>query len=301
MDFRKYETNQFTLEAAEGNLVKYIKEIFLSFTEYAKDGEYKYTFESSDDEILVYFDRLKLERVFYNLISNAFRYTPKGGTISVNIKKEANDIVIEVEDSGVGIAKENIDKIFELFFEIPTHKNAQVNYNKGSGIGLSIVKNIVLLHKGTIDVKNKNDKGVIFTVTLPLDKKHLTPEEIISDFKISDDVSQYISQLDIIETIDTDDVNDLVVQEDKYTVLIVEDHKVLRSFMKNLLKKEYNVIEAENGKKGLKKALDHVPDLIISDVVMPEMVGTELCAKIKENIKTSHIPVILLTLSLIHI
>ena len=295
MDFRKFENNQFILESAEGNIVKFLKEIYLSFTEYAKDGGYTFNFNTSDEEILVYYDRYKFERVFFNLLSNAFRYTPKGGVISVNIKKEASDIIIEVEDSGVGIAQENIDKIFELFFEIPTHKNAQVNYNKGSGIGLSIVKNIVLLHKGTIDVKNKNDKGVIFTVTLPLGKKHLAPEEIISDFKISDDVSQYISQLDIVETIDTDDVTDLVVQEDKYTVLIVEDHKVLRSFMKNLLRKEYNVIEAENGKKGLKKALEHIPDLIISDVVMPEMVGTELCAKIKENIKTSHIPVILLT------
>lgn len=295
MDFRKFENNQFTLESAEGNIVKFLNEIFLSFTEYAKDGNYTYTFSTSDEEILVYYDRYKLERVFYNLISNAFRYTPKGGIISIYIKKEEKDIAIEVEDSGVGIAEANIAKIFDLFFEIPTHKNVEANYNKGTGIGLSIAKNIVELHHGTIDVRNKDTKGAVFKVVLPLGKEHLSEKEILLDFKISDDVSQYTSQLENSETIQGDDVNDLVVHEDKLTILIVEDHKVLRSFMKNLLKKEYNIIEAENGKKGLKKALEHVPDLIISDVIMPEMVGTELCAKVKENIKTSHIPVILLT------
>ena len=294
MDFRKFENNKFVLESAEGNIVKFLQEIFLSFTEYAKDGGYTFTFNASDDEIKVYYDRNKLERVFYNLISNAFRYTPKGGFISINIKKEAKHILIEVEDSGIGIAAENLNNIFELFFEIPAHKNSEVDYNKGSGVGLSIAKNIVLLHKGTIDVANKNDGGVVFTVSLPLGREHLSSEEIINDFKISDDVSQYISQLDVVETIE-EDLNDLIFQDEKYTILLVEDHKVLRSFMKNLLKKDYNIIEAENGKKGLKKALEHIPDLIVSDVVMPEMVGTELCAKIKENIKTSHIPVILLT------
>ena len=295
MDFRKFENNQFILEAAEGNIVKYIKEIYLSFTEYAKDGNYKFTFESSSEEILVYFDRYKLERVFFNLISNAFRYTPKGGEIAIKIKKEKNEICIEVEDSGIGIAKEHIDKIFDLFFEIPAHNNVQINYNKGTGIGLSIVKNIVTLHKGTINVENKETGGVVFKVIMPLGKNHLSEKEIVKDFKISDDVTQYISQLDIQDTKQDEDITDLEVTDEKLTILVVEDHKVLRSFMKNLLKDEYNVIGAENGVIGMKKALKFVPDLIVSDVIMPEMVGTELCAKIKENIKTSHIPVILLT------
>ena len=295
MDFRKFENNQFILEAAEGNIVKYIKEIFLSFTEYAKDGGYKFTFESSDEEILVYFDRFKLERVFYNLISNAFRYTPKGGEIAIKIRKEKNEISIEVEDTGIGIANEHIDKIFDLFFEIPTHNEVQINYNKGTGIGLSIVKNIINLHKGTIAVENKSTKGVVFKVNMLLGRKHLSDKEIVKDFKISDDVAQYKVQLDLPEIKEEEDINDLEVADEKLTVLIVEDHKVLRSFMKNLLKAEYNVIVAENGAIGLKKALKFVPDLIVSDVIMPEMVGTELCAKIKENIKTSHIPVILLT------
>ena len=182
-----------------------------------------------------------------------------------------------------------------MFFEIPAHNNVQINYNKGTGIGLSIVKNIVTLHKGSINVENKETGGVVFKVIMPLGKNHLSEKEIVKDFKISDDVTQYISQLDIQETKQEEDITDLEVTDEKLTILVVEDHKVLRSFMKNLLKDEYNVIGAENGVIGMKKALKFVPDLIVSDVIMPEMVGTELCAKIKENIKTSHIPVILLT------
>ncbi len=295
MDFRKLENDQVTLESANGNIVKFTKEIFLSFIEYAKDGGYDYTFETSDEEISVYFDRYKLERVFYNLISNAFRYTPKGGTINIKINHDHENLFIAVEDSGVGISEEHIDKIFDLFFEVPTHNQVQKNYNKGTGIGLSIVKNIVKLHKGSIDVTNKTSGGVVFKVTLPLGREHLLDSEIIPDFKISDDIAQYTAQLEPSETIENEDIDDLIVNEEKQTILLVEDHKVLRKFMKNLLKKDYNIIEAENGKIAFEKALKFVPNLIISDVIMPEMVGTELCSKIKENLKTSHIPVILLT------
>ncbi|MDR7370147.1 two-component regulator propeller domain-containing protein [Flavobacterium aquidurense] len=295
MDFRKLENDQVKLESANGNIVKFTREIFLSFIEYAKDGGYSYTFEAEEEEILVYFDRYKLERVFYNLISNAFRYTPKGGSINIKINHDHENLFIAVEDSGVGIANEHIDKIFDLFFEVPLHNNVQKNYNKGTGIGLSIVKNIVKLHKGNIDVSNKENGGVVFKVTLPLGRTHLLDSEIIEDFKISDDIVQYTTQLETGEIPEPEDIGDFVVDTEKQTILLVEDHKVLRTFMKNLLKKEYNIIEAENGKIAFEKALQHVPNLIISDVIMPEMVGTELCSKIKENLKTSHIPVILLT------
>ncbi|TEB41341.1 response regulator, partial [Flavobacterium circumlabens] len=131
--------------------------------------------------------------------------------------------------------------------------------------------------------------------TLPMGRAHLQEEEIIQDFRISDDIEQYTAQLETGEAVEPEDIDDFVVNSEKPTILIVEDHKVLRNFMKNLLKKDYNIIVADNGKTALEKALHHVPNLIISDVIMPEMVGTELCSKIKENLKTSHIPVILLT------
>lgn len=292
MDFRKLENNQFELQSAEGNIVKFLKEIYFSFSEYAKDGNYDYTFETSDDPILVYYDRSKLERVFYNLVSNAFRFTAKGGAIRMKVRKDDTHIYIGVEDTGVGISEEYVDKIFSRFFEIAAHNNSKEEYNKGTGIGLSIAKNIVTLHKGAINVKNNIEKGTLFEVSLPLGRAHLSDEEILPDFKTSDDLSQYEKQL---ESSIVDDIEDLVVDENKPVILVVEDNKPLRSFIKNLLKKEYTLVEAENGKVGLKKALELIPDLIISDVIMPEMVGTEMCSKVKENLKTSHIPVMLLT------
>jgi len=295
MDFRKLENNQFKLQSAEGNIVKFLKEIYFSFSEYAKDGNYQYTFETLEDPISVYYDRSKLERVFYNLISNAFRFTPKGGNIAIKVWSNEQSIFITVEDNGVGIAEEYFDKIFDRFFEIAIHNNPKEGYNKGTGIGLSIAKNIVTLHKGTITVKNNQPQGTIFEVALPLGRTHLLDEEILKDFKTSNDLTQYITQLETVPVDFEDDVEDLVTNETQPTILIVEDNKPLRSFIKNLLKKKYNIIEAENGKVGLQKALDNIPDLIISDIIMPEMVGTEMCSKIKENLKTSHIPIILLT------
>ena len=295
MDFRKMESNQLTLQAAEGNIVKFLKEIYFSFSEFAKNGNYTYTFESSDDPILIYYDRGKLERVFFNLISNAFRYTPEGGEIIIRLLRKEEELVIEVEDSGVGVAEQYLDKIFDRFFEIPIHNEPQKNYNKGTGIGLAIAKSMVELHKGSIEVKSKAGKGTIFSVNLPFGKLHLNENEILKDFKISDDLSQYESQLDLPIQMMEDELEVFEDTEKSATILLVEDNKPLRLFIKTLLKNDYHILEAENGKVALAQTLKHMPDLVVSDVIMPEMVGTELCAKIKENLKTSHIPVILLT------
>lgn len=295
MDFRKLENNQFKLEAAEGNIVKFLKEIYLSFNELGQDQNYNYTFETSDEEILVYYDRGKLERVFYNLLSNAFRYTPTGGNIHLRIQKEDTEINISIEDSGIGIAKENIDKVFDRFFEIEKPK-VNTPSNQGTGIGLSIAKNIVKLHKGRISVESEGiNRGSVFQVKLKLGKEHLAEEEIIKDFKFSEDLSLYATQVNNPESLLKEDIEDLVIDKELETILIVEDNASLRAFIKNLLKKDYNILEAENGKIALNIALKHMPNLIISDVIMPEMVGTDLCAQIKNNLKTSHIPVILLT------
>lgn len=294
MDFRKLENNQTKLEAAEGNIVKFLREIYLSFSEYAENGDYTYTFKTSHESMLVYYDRVQLERVFFNLISNAFRYTPKGGEISVEIEKEENEIKIAIKDSGVGIPEDSLAKIFDRFYEVEKPQPAE-NYNQGTGIGLSIAKNIVQLHQGKIIAENQSQGGAVFTVILKTGKEHLSEEDLIKDFKFSDDISQYVNQLEKPGKITKKEFDDLVLEEGKHTLLLVEDSEPLRSFMANLLKSEYNIIEAENGKVALEKTLKYMPDLIVSDVIMPEMVGTELCSQIKKNVKTSHIPVILLT------
>ena len=294
MDFRKLESERYRLQSAEGNIVKFLREIYLSFTEYAKAGNYTYTFETPDEEILVYYDRNKLEHVFYNLLSNAFRYTPNGGEIKLKVGRGNKNLIVEVKDSGIGIPDAYIDRIFDRFFEIGRPGKPE-NYNKGTGIGLSLAKSNVELHKGNISVKNRKSGGAVFKVKLPLGKEHLSGEEILTDFKFSDDISLYTGQSEKIEWQEEQEVHDLVTDESKNTVMIVEDNAALRAFIVNLIRKDYNVIEAENGKVAMKKALKYIPDLIVNDVIMPEMVGTELCASLKENLKTSHIPVILLT------
>lgn len=296
MDFRKLEHKKYALESAEGNLIKFLREIFLSFSEFAKGNGYDYTFETDEEQVLVYYDRPKLEQVFYNLISNAFKYTPAGGTIAIHVRKKESHVVIDVLDSGPGIPMEYKNKVFERFFEIPDYVAGDNPQNAGTGIGLSIAKSIIDLHKGEISVLNDTEVGSTFRVSLKLGRDHINDSEIIEDFKFSDDVELYASQLS--KTQNTDVVvspEQLIMDKDKDLVLVVEDNVPLRNFIKDILKDAYNVIEAGDGKEGLKQAIKYVPSLIVSDVIMPIMVGTEFCAKIKENIKTSHIPVILLT------
>lgn len=295
MDFRKLEHERVKLETAEGNIVKFLREIYLSFTEFAKGRNYDYTFESESQEILVYYDRPKLEQVFYNLISNAFKYTPQDGQIAIEIRTGEKDITIDVKDSGHGIPEEYRERIFDRFFEIPEYKRDMTEQGTGTGIGLSIAKRMIELHKGSIAVLGDTDKGSIFRVTLPLGKEHLQENEIIANFKFSDDLRLYTSQLEQGQENNEAIVSELLLDQEKYVILLVEDNTPLRNFMKDLLKEKYNVLEAGDGQEAMQKALKFVPDLIVSDVIMPRMVGTELCAKIKENIKTSHIPVILLT------
>lgn len=296
MDFRKLEHKKYTLETAEGNLVKFLREIYLSFSEFAKGNGYEYTFKADKEEILVYYDRPKLEQVFYNLISNAFKYTPVGGKIAILVKKEGESVVIDVVDSGPGIPKKYKDRVFDRFFEIPEYTKGNKVQSTGTGIGLSIAKSIVELHEGKVSVISSPKKGSTFRVIMKLGKTHINENDIIKNFKFSDDLELYTSQLN--ETIEEDifvNSEELLMDKERDVVLVVEDNVALRNFIKDILKETYNVLQAGDGKEAMRKALKHVPSLIVSDVVMPVMVGTELCAKIKENIKTSHIPVVLLT------
>ncbi|GAA3594162.1 two-component regulator propeller domain-containing protein [Flavivirga amylovorans] len=294
MDFRKLENKQSSLKAAKGNIVKFVNEIYLSFTELARIGNYTYNFEASPKEILVYYDREKLEQVFFNLLSNAFKYTPKQGNITVQIEKTKSTITMRVIDSGCGINEVHAKKLFDRFYQTPKQSEYHKQI-KGTGIGLSIVKNIVELHRGTVDVVSNAFGGSTFTVTLPLGKSHLHPKEIIKNFKFSDDISLYENPFQNKSLKKIVDFKNAVPIEEQATILVVEDNHSLRAFIKDVLKNSYNIIDASNGKEALSKVLKKAPDLIISDVIMPEMSGTELCEKIKNNVKTSHIPIILLT------
>lgn len=295
MDFRKLENDQDKMAASKGDFVEFLQSIYASFTEFAMEGNYTYQFNSSDELLFAYYDHNKLGQVFYNLISNAFRYTPKGGEISVNIINNKKHLLIEVIDTGVGIEDKYIDKIFNRFFEVPKDNIVKENYNKGTGIGLSIAKSIVKLHKGTIMVKNNIPHGVVFSVVLPLGKDHLLEDELLNESSNNEPMAAYEPPSYHSDPEALNDISDLKIDKDIPTILLVEDNETLRSFIKDLLQNDYNILEAENGKIALEKTLSYMPDLIISDIVMPVMQGTELCKKIKENIITNHIPVVLLT------
>ncbi|PIB34259.1 hypothetical protein BFP72_01835 [Reichenbachiella sp. 5M10] len=294
MDFRKMENKQAPLETAEGNLVKFVREVCLSFNTYARNGKYDYTFRSSEEDIRVYFDRDKLERVIYNLLSNAFKYTEEGGQVTVTVERLERAVEIRVLDSGQGIPQDTQDKIFDRFFQLPAH-TSQSQSQRGTGIGLALTKSIVDLHHGEIEVESQLGKGSTFCVRLLLGKEHLQPNEIMEDFKDSESLDHYQPE---VTTDWSDVIQDAIVQPkdpSAKTILVVEDNAEVRRFIRDILAADYNILEAENGRKGLEVAVREVPDLIISDVMMPEMDGIEFCAQAKSNLKISHTPFILLT------
>nr|WP_294898241.1 hybrid sensor histidine kinase/response regulator transcription factor [uncultured Pedobacter sp.] len=305
LDFRKFESGKMRLKAAEGNMVRFIKEVVMAFDSYAKYLKINLTVDAQSNSIKAYFDRDNFEKIIYNLLSNALKFTPEGGTVRVGIREEIKEgedgfVCISVEDNGKGIPENYLGKIFGEF----DHSNNDGDNPLGSGIGLAFTKALVQLHHGTISVHSeettRENKGFTkFTVKIPIGRKHLSEDEIIENYKTSEDIKRY--------SVDEGNIgNSLLVEERKQRflaeagnespiILIVEDNADVRDFLENHFKASFNVHTAENGRIGLEKALDLIPDIIISDVMMPEMTGTELCNEIKSNQATSHIPVILLT------
>ncbi|WP_172665910.1 two-component regulator propeller domain-containing protein [Flammeovirga sp. OC4] len=297
MDFRKLENNQVQLKAAKGNIVKFIKEIYLSFSQQAKIRSIDYTFTSEEEEVNAYYDRDQLEKVLYNLISNAFKYTSPKGAIGIAVAVQNEKVTIGIKDSGIGIEANHLEKIFDRFYMASQDGNRKKKRN-GSGIGLAIVKDIVDLHRGEIRVESEKGKGSHFIITLQLGHEHLNSDEIIENFKDSEDISQYYESEEYLEEVKNATIEleeDVESEEKEATILVVEDNSDISSFIHNILASRYKVHVAENGALGFQQALSIQPDLIISDVMMPVMDGIEMCSKIKSDDRTSHIPVMLLT------
>ncbi|WP_224994779.1 hybrid sensor histidine kinase/response regulator transcription factor [Cesiribacter sp. SM1] len=296
MDFRKFENNHLQLKAAEGNIVAFVQEVYLSFKQYADLHGVVYEFKSEASEMRLWYDRDKLERVIFNLISNAFKYTADNGHIQIEVKQVEGSVEIAVVDNGIGMAPEHLDKIFERFYEIEETDNFHKSkYRKGTGIGLALAKGIVDLHAGKIRVESRLHAGSTFTVSLPQGKDHLREDQIISDFRGSDDLANYQPIAALPASFAAASLQIPELPKDAPTVLVVEDNAEIRNFLVQLFRQEYNVIEAGNGREGMAEAVQHEPDIIISDVMMPVMDGIAFCQQLKSNIKTSHIPVILLT------
>ncbi|MEW7289620.1 hybrid sensor histidine kinase/response regulator transcription factor [Aquimarina sp. 2304DJ70-9] len=295
LDFRTFENKHYKLQAKKENLVPFLKEVFYSFKEYANIGNYCYSFENSTEEIQVYFDQNKLEKVFFNILSNAFKYTPKGGKIKVEIYQKNENALIEISDNGKGIDSDFMDKIFEKYYETASEIEYQKHFNQGSGIGLFIAKKAIELHKGEILVESKEGEGTKFTIVLKVGRDHLNDREIVKEHSLHEELFSYQDQLNQLGRFERTEFDSAPKKEDKPTILVVEDNDEFRDFVVEFLKKDYTVIQANNGRDGLKKARRILPDMIVSDVIMPIMEGTVLCSKLKNDSRTSHIPIILLT------
>lgn len=299
LDFRKAESGTINLLVAHGDLVSFVGEIYNAFEEISIEKEIQFNYHSQEKVLDAWFDNDKIEKILYNLLSNAFKFTPSGKPIDISIEKQFIDhqecAVIKVKDEGIGIPKEELSSIFERFYQAKKENNS---IHIGSGLGLAYTKHLVEIHKGTITIDSDQHSGTICTITIPISKEIYSNDSIIELLPNEYTFSYTKKEVkDIKESILTlqDSPQKIQLPEHTPTLLIVEDNKDLQEYLTNYFSNYYHVLSAINGEEGLKLTLEHSPDLIISDLMMPKMNGIEMCKIIKTDLKTSHIPVIILT------
>ncbi|HPF51318.1 MAG TPA: two-component regulator propeller domain-containing protein [Draconibacterium sp.] len=291
LDFRKMQTGNLKLNLTEDDIVSFLRNIVNTFNDYAIERDIKLTFNTLKKRLFVSFDPDKIEKIINNLLSNAFKYTEEKGSITVNLSlifdSESDDFVerevekqfieISIKDTGRGISNSNIEKIFMRFFQ----SDDGDKQSGGAGIGLALVKELVHLHKGKIFVTSKPGKGTKFTIRIPYNLAVENQEENVTSKKELSQGKELVKETEL-------NVGDRVM-------LIVEDNADVRQFIRNHFNSIYRIYEAVNGEDGWKRALDTIPDIIISDIIMPKVDGYELCKRLKNDERTSHIPVLLLT------
>ncbi len=299
IQFRKIESGKDSLAISTVDLVPFTQEIIESFRQHAADREIHLEFYPEPDALPACVDHKKLEKILINLISNAIKYNSKGGMVSLTLKESQGKAFFAVRDEGIGIAEENRNKIFESFYHNPTETVNTNGIEKSTGIGLSLTKSLVQIHRGEIHVESKLGKGSMFRVIIPIAKKYYTdlPEEsqmILSTYHLGEKVSMEF-ETDHYLPDQSEKESSETASKHAYSLLVVDDHASIISLLDNILSDKYVIHKARNGKKALDILEEERIDLVISDVIMPDMDGLTLCKKIKENIQTSHIPVILLT------
>jgi signal transduction histidine kinase/ligand-binding sensor domain-containing protein/DNA-binding response OmpR family regulator len=299
LDIRKSEAGLLKLRVTQGNIVIFVREIWDSFRNLATQRKIDFNFHTEEQEILAWFDYDQLEKVLFNLLSNAFKFTQDGGRISINITQEhANEeICIKVEDEGIGIPENQVENIFDRFYQV--EQSRKWARKSGTGIGLSLAKTIIEKHNGRITVQSKEEVGTAFFIFLKTGSTHFAPAEILSGSASDELASTFVvsdmgsaeASIEPVEVIE----NEVDFDDEFPTILIVEDNADIRSYLRSNLQADYNIIEAADGIEGMNLALANPPTLILADIAMPKMDGIELCSAIKTNPITSHIPFVLLT------
>jgi len=316
LDLSRLDSKKEQLQASEQDVIPFLKGIVANFESEAEQKKIKLEFQTSPAPLSFYFDNSKMEKVINNLLINAFNYTPLHGTITVSVSLQKPDseedshqeerVRISIKDSGPGIEPQQIDKIFDRFYQA---EHTKANGRQGTGIGLAIVKEYVQLHHGKVDVHSQLHKGTEFVLTFPKDKTHLPPESITTEtapVPPTGSPAPFPTQIswtppateDHAETdihLMTDETDEADTIDQPPTILVVEDNTDVRQYICESLVDDYTVIQAKDGTEGIEKALKFIPDLIVSDIMMPGKDGYQLCDTLKKDIKTSHIPIILLT------
>lgn len=306
LDFRKLELNKVRIKARKLDLVSLAKDVVSYFKEEAFTRNIQLSVDSDVAKLHVWADEDMLEKIIFNILSNAMKLTPDGGIIGVDLisKEELIDLplvdtenptkVIElaISDTGPGLKKEQITRIFERFYQVD---DLNKTYYGGTGIGLEVVQNFVKLHKGKVAVKSEIGKGTTFRILLPMGKAHFNEKELVSETTDVLNKKEPFARTNV--KISTENETSLSENDTKenYTLLIVEDNAELRNYLADEFKNHYKVLTANNGKQGLEKAKKILPDIIITDVVMSEMDGFNFCKNIKSDLRTSHIPLLMLT------
>ena len=293
MDFRKIDVEKMKVRPAENDIVSFISEIVISYKSISQKRDIDLRLITKERQVNVWFDASMIDKVIFNLLSNAFKFTKDGGFIHVYVSRteDGKEVSIKVEDNGVGMAKDGVENAFDAFYQ-----GEYENY-KGSGLGLALSKELVQLHKGSITVSSEKWKGTIFEIRLLTGNAHFTKEEMAE----SDTTPAVLYEHEKIYTSDLEGEKTSRRERSEVTgskensILIVEDNPELRSFLVNKLSAVYEILEADNGQSALQHAFDAIPDLIISDIVIPGKDGMALTNILKNDIRTSHIPIVLLT------
>ncbi len=300
LDISTLESGTMRLRTVSQDIVPLLKALVLSFTSYAERKRITLRFTAGEDEIRAYVDKEKVEKIITNILANAFKFTPEAGRIDVTVTQSQDRVTVAVRDTGIGIPSDRIPRIFDRFYQVDgSHTRTQ----EGTGIGLSLTKELVELHRGSIEVESTEGKGTTFTVHLPLGKAHLKPEEICGP---EDDEGKGVvaggrasvvpEEMVYPEETKPEKVGiGAITDTGKALLLIVEDNADVRRYIATNVKKDYRVLEAMDGEDGWHKSVEYLPDVIVSDVMMPRMDGFALCNRLKTDERTSHIPVILLT------
>ncbi|TLX76044.1 response regulator [Labilibacter sediminis] len=290
LDFRKMEQGFLKLKVTEYKLAGFLDEIYQSFVEYAHHHQVEYDFKTPPSALALWFDGQQMEKVFYNLISNAFKVVEEHkGKVIVEVIEQDAYVDIVISDNGPGMPKEDVEKIFDRFYQID--KVSGKTTGQGSGIGLSLCKGIIKEHHGQVLVDSAEGEGTSFTVRLKKGNKHFNEDELTKEKPTV--VSDHVTLVE--PDVQLEEEEFIGAGEGAPTLLLVEDNAEARAMIKDIFSSQYKILEAEDGSVGLQLALDQQPDLIISDVMMPNMSGTQMCAKLKRNIQTCHIPIVLLT------